>query len=490
MKKSEVEAPPRLPVKLDTATNGEFAPFPLSPEVRTAKAVAMAKAEENARALGVSRRRFLGSLCGVATTLITLNEAFAYVGKTAGFFDLPGATELDLELAASHLAGDEFIFDDQTHHVNPDGPWRQRDRMWNRILPRFPQGRCGLEDAVDCFSASHYIKELFFDSDTAMAVLSHPPAPADANPLTTSDAAATRALVEALDGSPRLLIQGMVLPSLPPAQSQMDEMERMAEEWKPRSWKTFTNWGPDGGGWWLDDPKVGLPFIEKARRLGVKVIAVHKGLPFSGFDPAYSSCRDIGVVARLFPDVNFVVYHSGYDTRVPEGPYYPAAPDQGVNSLIKTLLDNGIAPNSNVYAELGATWLIVMRNPTAAAHVLGKLLKYVGEERLLWGTDSIWWGSPQDQIQAFRAFQIAEPTRERYGYPALTPALKRKVFGFNALSAFRVDPKDVVKKIDRDRIGRLRAAYLENPTPSFLTYGPKTRAEFNALRRMEGKLPG
>ena len=49
-----------------------------------------------------------------------------------------------------------------------------------------------------------------------------------------------------------------------------------------------------------------------------------------------------------------------------------------------------------------------MRDPDSAAHALGKLFKFVGEDNVLWGTDSIWYGSPQDQIQAFRTFQIAD----------------------------------------------------------------------------------
>ena len=48
-----------------------------------------------------------------------------------------------------------------------------------------------------------------------------------------------------------------------------------------------------------------------------------------------------------------------------------------------------------------------MRDPDSAAHAMGKLFKHVGEDNVLWGTDSIWYGSPQDQIQAFRTFQIS-----------------------------------------------------------------------------------
>ena len=58
---------------------------------------------------------------------------------------------------------------------------------------------------------------------------------------------------------------------------------------------------------------------------------------------------------------------------------------------------------------------------------------------MLWGTDSLWYGSPQDQIQAFRAFEISPELQERYGYPALTPEVKRKILGGNALALYGVD---------------------------------------------------
>ena len=91
----------------------------------------------------------------------------------------------------------------------------------------------------------------------------------------------------------------------------------------------------------------------------------------------------------------------------------------------------GIGPNANVYADLGTTWWQLMRDPTQGAHARGKVLRYVGEDNVVWGTDSIWYGSPQDQMQAFRALQISPEFQERYGYPELTPAIKAKVLGLN-----------------------------------------------------------
>ena len=191
------------------------------------------------------------------------------------------------------------------------------------------------------------------------------------------------------------------------------------------AWKTYTQWGPDGKGFFLSDD-VGIRFIEKARALGVKVICVHKGLPFGRQSYEHSQCSDIGVVAKRFPDVSFLVYHSGFVTGVPEQAYAEGANRDGIDTLIRSLVENGVAPNSNVYAELGSTWRFLMRDPEQAAHALGKLFKYCGENNVLWGTDSIWYGSPQDQIQAFRTFQISPELRAKHGYPEITPAAARE----------------------------------------------------------------
>ena len=107
-----------------------------------------------------------------------------------------------------------------------------------------------------------------------------------------------------------------------------------------------------------------------------------------------------------------------------------------------------------MYAELGGTWWFLMRDPTAAAHVLGKLLKYVGEDRVVWGTDSIWFGTPQDQIQAMRTFQISEELQETHGYPALTDEIKAKIFGLQLRRALRhraASPGSATSSAERDR---------------------------------------
>jgi hypothetical protein len=127
-----------------------------------------------------------------------------------------------------------------------------------------------------------------------------------------------------------------------------------------------------------------------------------------------------------------------------------------------------------------------MRDPDNAAHAVGKLLRYCGENNVLWGTDSIWYGSPQDQIQAFRTFQISPELRARHGYPEITPALRAKIFGLNATKVYPVSPELMRKLAYDDRIARERLEYREHPEPHYLTYGPRTRREFLNLLRSNG----
>ena len=117
-----------------------------------------------------------------------------------------------------------------------------------------------------------------------------------------------------------------------------------------------------------------------------------------------------------------------------------------------------------------------MGSPEQAAHVLGKLLVAVGEDNVLWGTDSIWYGSPQDQIQAFRAFEISEELQERFGYPALTPEVKAKVLGLNAARLYGVDPLEAPCRPSREEREAQRASH---PAAN-RTYGPTTAAAVRA----------
>jgi predicted TIM-barrel fold metal-dependent hydrolase len=443
----------RLPIKLDATSNGEFVPVPLSPANRAANRLAHEVAESNSKRLNLSKRRFLVSACGAASTLLSFNAANAAAGRTGGWFDLPREAALDQQLARVQVgpAKDELIFDVQGHFIaTPEG---------NAKGPEV------------------FIKDVFMDSDTDLMVLSFVPSTRDAEPVTIQQADAARRIVEKLEGTHRLLLHGRVNPN---QAGDLETMDELAQRWGVSAWKTYTQYGPGGRGYFLSDD-VGARFIERARKLNVKVICVHKGLPFGRRSYEHSQCSDIGVVAKRYPDVKFLIYHSGFVSTVREQAYGHEAKRDGIDTLIRSLLDNGVKPGSNVYAELGSTWRFLMRDPEQAAHGLGKLLKYCGPDNVLWGTDSIWYGSPQDQIQAFRTFQISAELRGKHGYPEITPALRARIFGLNGIKVYGLSVEKLKAYAMRDHVARRRAEYREQPDPSFLTYGPKTRREFLAL---------
>ena len=478
----------RLPIKLDSTTNGEYAPIPLEPVHREAKHLAMESATENARRLGLGRRQFLVSACGAATTLLGMNAAYARAGRTGGWYDVPKLAALEEDVARSSVGGNEFIFDVQGHFVNPSGAWLKQLPAGAKPLRGFTSDpRCephqgpGEFDYLRCVGPDQFVQDVFMDSDTDLMVLSFVPSTPEGEPLKIEEAEATARIVEQLEGTHRLYIHGRVNPN---QDGDLERMDELAEKHKVAAWKTYTQWGPERQGFWMDD-EIGLAMIEKARKLGVRNIAIHKGLPFGQPSYEHSTCKDIGRVARRFPDVNFLIYHSGFVPDAKEGPYDPQRTD-GVDALITSLIENDVGPGSNVYAELGSTWRLCMRDPDTAAHTLGKLVKYCGASNVLWGTDSIWYGSPQDQIQAFRSFQIAPELRERYGYPEITPVLRAKVFGLNAIRPYGIELDEVLKRASRDRMSHRRLAYQESPEPAFATYGPKTRREFLNLLRLNG----
>jgi hypothetical protein len=473
-----------LPIKLGPCSNGEFVPPPMTQvEAETIRRTRDA-AETQARLLGMSRRTFLRSVSGAALMLLTLDATAraARAGAAGGRYLLHPDAAGDADAARAAIAGKELVFDVQTHYLNYD--LAQPGALGFATL--FPQQRCGESDPRACFSVDHFIEEMFLKSDTSMIVLSAIPIPGGGNPLSIDDMELAKKIFTQLCGSGRVLTQGQTFPSIGNASEQRDAMAKLREEHKVAAWKVYTHAG--GPPWWLDDHDAattqgGTAFLENVRAVGPKIVAVHKGFGLVGGTARdYASPVDVGPAAKAHADIKFVVYHSGYEPENKEGPYTEATADVGVNRLIKTAVENGIGKNANVYAELGATWRSVMSDPNQAAHVLGKLLKQFGPDRVVWGTDSIWFGTPQDQIQAFRAFEITPEFQQQYGYPALTPRVKEKILGTNSTRLYKVKPKKGTCDFTREELEQVRQ---DLPTGA-RTFGPKTGQQVAALIRDHG----
>lgn len=462
----------RLPVKIDSTTNGEYFPKPLGARLRHQLEQIQLRATTAAQRLAMSRRDYLSSSAGAAAVLLGLNQ----LGCRGGRYDLPQESAHDQAAAAAALTGPEIVFDVQTHHVDGGRHWWETDRPnLGDFLKTTPQAECGAPHWSQCFVDDAYIREIFLHSETRIAVISA--LWGDPNPISTEEAARTRDRVHALGKGKRCFIHGGLYPNTMAPDRLREEMQALAESWDISAWKLYPVWGPQRVGYYLDDD-VGQATIARGIELKRPLFAVHKGLPLAGMEPEYTRPRDVGPAAKMFPAATFLIYHSGYEDDHTEGPHDPES-EVGVDGLINSLRKSGIGKDGNVYAELGSVWREVMKDPDQAAHVLGKLLVHLGEDRILWGTDGIWYGSPQDQIQAFRTFEITPELQEKHAYPPLTKAIKRKIFGENAARVYGVD-----LAVDyADEVDQLKRDHLHDLRPTFATYGPRTRREMWSLLR-------
>jgi predicted TIM-barrel fold metal-dependent hydrolase len=392
----------------------------------------------------------------------------------------------------------------------------------------------GEVDPIANLGRFHYLKELYLDSATNMCVLSAVPSSPANQPLPIIEAAETVRTVNTLaGGTQRAIMHAFVMPNrgaygtnqIPGApaikplfmQQEFDTMEEIAALHGPGTvskpgpnilggWKTYCPWGdvPGASGWMFDQP-IGKAFIAQVRAVAQKygvpnVIATHKGFALPGFDQRAASPRDIGPAASQNPDIIFIVYHSGYDIGDTQGPYpttnIVTRQGRGVDSLIKTLIQNkwdashfvqagktfGNVPN--VYAELGSLWRSVMNDQAQAAHALGKLIRYVGPKRVVWGTDSLWYGSPQAEIARMREFPRSNETaawqilQETYGLqwgldgdvedptvkaPVPERTIRNAILGRNAAVPYRIDPDAQRDAIACDQVHKTKDDYLVNP---------------------------
>ncbi|MGK2949769.1 MAG: amidohydrolase family protein [Acidimicrobiales bacterium] len=454
VRRSERGATPGLPIKLAPCSNGEFAPQPPSPSLRRAVRLARQSCDEAARRVGLSRRDFLRSSMASAATLLAIGACSddGDGGPSAGTFDVPPEATTEPDVATTLLEGDGApVLDVQQHLLELEG-------FEGTFGTGFPQARCG--DGPACFDTDHWLDLVFGRSDTAMAVLSAIPVLSDPDPLSAEVMDAARRAADELCGDGRVLVQGHAQPNVGPLEGALEAMRAEADRYPLAAWKAYTHVGRR---WALDDA-TGEAFLALVEEIGPPIVCVHKGL---GGDPT-----DLGPAATNHPGLAFVAYHSGHEVDVREGPYEPGAPNAGVDRVLESARAAGIGPGANLYAELGTTWRNLMGDPDQAAHLLGKLIAGLGPGNVLWGTDSIWYGSPQDQIDAFRTFEITAEAQERFGYAPLSSEVKAGILGGNAARLYGLDlaaAPCASSSFDR------RALRADPPTPDALL-GPRTEA--------------
>jgi hypothetical protein len=478
-------------------------------------------ADGAARRLGLSRRAFLLGSGGMAASFMAMNEIYG------PYFDIdPLSLLVPQAYAQSAPPRDLFVFDDQLHMVrgsrygaaaplralaqgasstdfksNPLNPNGVRDEhgdtwgVWNRAL-------VGLPNSPENFLITQFIKDVFLDSQVNVGLLSNVPAgvvdPPGAKPprnikeaqageiLTSAQTAAARDFVNQVSGSQRMLAHALLYVG----KGNLDYIRQQAEELRPDSWKgynigTSAKLDADPNSvmkqWRHDDEAVAYPTFEliqslyeknKASKPGQNNICVHKGLIDSKERrPEIGHPADLPKAARDWPKLNFITYHACIQpafflgdslAEVRGGRMREGVPDLSWTTEYAVLCRD--LPNT--YAEIGTTWAsAIVTFPTVAAHLIGQLLKFMGPDRVVFGSDSVWYGSPQWQIEALWRFQIPEEMRRKYGYPELTPQIKRKILGLNSAQLYGMkigpDLAQQFKPVPRD--------YPAKMTPQFKT---------------------
>jgi len=466
-----------LPIPTRVVSNEEYQPIPQTLQQYRLEQEILAQAELKATYLGVDRRKFLRSSCGMALAFAAMNTVF-------GPFFKVEAAELLEPAATAQNKEPGFIFDVQTHHVampnqNPhadpdflEAVVGMRD-MASKMNPALKGRKGKIEDAY----LQNYIKEIFLDSETDIVALSALPGESEEKDVLTPEVIyKSRTWINEITSSPRVISHGYFSPDL--GQQNLEYMHAQTEKLKIDAWKGYSGVARAKGkqGWRLDDEKLTYPALEYSRKKGIKNICLHKGLPFPG-DAKWWSPMDVTQAAKDFPDLNFLVYHSGFKSLQDSLP----ASENGFKqtSSIPWVSDicawKKTAPQvSNVYMELGSTFaLMVSSSPLLAAHVLGMIIDAFGADHVLWGTDSIWWGSPQWQIEAFRRLEMPDDLIKRFGWKPLTLEVKRQIFGLNAARVYSIDPKTRRNPVPGDYIEKLQRLYKQSgaASPSNTQYG-------------------
>jgi uncharacterized protein len=290
-----------------------------------------------------------------------------------------------------------------------------------------------------------------------------------------------RAKVNQQAGSKRMFSHAIMTPGWP---GWLDKVDEEMDKLKPDSWKGYTigdntNKHLSKHPYRLDDEKIMYPFYERLVKWsknhpGVVNVCIHKGLfppQVEGKFPhllGYCTVADVGKAAKDWPQLNFVIYHSGY--RFAGGGTAQQAWEQlqrtgrveWVSDLAEIPAQFGV---TNVYGDLGQIFAqSTMADPRVCAFMMGSLVKGLGADHVCWGSDAVWTGSPQWQIEALRRLEIPDDIQKKYGFKPLGPAdgqVKRAILGENNARLYKFSPQQR-SALENDRFAQIKEDYRKD----------------------------
>ena len=476
------EVEPRTPLPVRMVSSEEYAPAGQTKKQREVQARLYARADETAPKLGMSRRRFFQTASGMAAGFAALNGAFGPMFEVAA----AEASDLGLAQERSEALRGQFIMDMHTHFLRDDTRLTSFVRLRESVIQRGwnPQLSASGEQTIEHLKFDNYFKEVYLDSDTKIALISSAPSdiPEDWF-LTNQQMAEARQRVNEQAGTTRMLAHAIMRPGAP---GWLDELDA-ALELRPDSVKGYTvgdNTHKETSAypWRMDDETVMYPGYERMLAAGVTTVCVHKGLwgrataeRFPHLSP-YADVRDVAKAARDWPQLNFVIYHAAYRLDDPDwalAEFERTGRIEWVTDLAEIPEAHGV---SNVHADLGQIFAqTLIAQPRMCAAIMGTLIRGLGHDKVCWGTDAVWTGSPQWQIEGLRRLEIPEDMQAAHGFAPLGAAdgaVKSAIFGGNNARLYGRDVPQTQAALAGDRFAAIKADYLaKGATPSNRRYG-------------------
>src|SRR6267142_1578605 len=446
------------PIPTQSVSSDEFMPRRQTAVQRRVEARMKELGSQLARKQGMTRRRFFETASGMAAAFLVMNEVYGHL------YDASRAEAQTPDMAKERAAAlsKQFIMDCHTHFLRDDtrimGFVRQREAVgkagWNPALAGKPQ-------TIDDLKFPNYFKEVFLDSDTKVALISGSPSDIPQDWFLTNEMKAeARARVNKEAGSRRMLSHAIFTPGQP---GWLEAVDRAIAELKPDSFKGYTigdNTNKKVGKypWRMDDEKVAYKAYEKFAKAGLVNVCVHKGL----FPPhteqefphllAYSDVRDGGKVEDAWAQ------------------FEKTGRIEWVTDLAEIPAKHGV---KNVYGDLGQIFAqSTVADPRVCAAMMGQLVQGLGADHVVWGSDAVWTGSPQWQIEALRRLEIPEDMQKKYGFKPLGPAdgpIKTAVLGENNARLYKYEKRAALAT---DRITAMKEEYEQSGAArSNLRYG-------------------
>ncbi len=477
--------PHPTPIPTQIVASDEFYPDPQNKRQKEVEARLLTMADDLAGKQGVDRRRFFQSAAGMAASFVAMNEVYGPLFEVS---PAEAATPAMAQERANALK-DQFIMDMHTHFLRDD------TRIMNFVNMRTAVGKAGWNKQLAEKGTDHRGSQVRELQEGDVPRQRHQ----DLAGLLGSVRHTGRLVPDQRDGGAGTR-PGQQGGRLAPHDGACDlhagaaELAGKSGEGTRRRTSRNSIKGYTIGDnthknisrypWRMDDEKVAYKGYELALKHGIKNVCVHKGLFAPGVEKqfphlrGFSDVADVGQAAKDWPQLNFVIYHSAYrhvggDPKVARAEFERTGRIAWTSDLADIPAQYGV---TNVYGDVGqlfATTLVA--EPNVCAALMGILIKGLGADHVCWGTDALWTGSPQWQIEGLRRLEIPEDMQKKHGFAALgaaTGPVKTAIFGLNNAKLYGIDPKRAELEVKQDRFAALRAEYeKEGPARSNLRYG-------------------